>query len=146
MTRPNDQYGVPIGGVTLLGAAAGYALPIKASAASLFTRATNAAAATASGNSGDLNVSEAAEVCVDVSVTALSGTSPQIQFTWERKGSDGVYYPLWTSAAFTAPGTASITFGPGAGVPQAVGLTGRLSWAVTGTSPSVTFSASVIRD
>jgi hypothetical protein len=98
-----------------------------------------------SGNSGDLDVSKLREVSIDLTTTAQSGTNPTIQFFWERKGADGVYYPLWQSSVFTvASNTVSTSIGPGLAYNQSLGLTGRLRWVVGGTAtPTWTFSPNI---
>lgn len=142
--RPIDQYGGTVGGVSLVGVDAGVSVPIKGSAAAIYTKAS--AAVTTTGNSGDIAATDANEVIVDINVTAVTGTTPQVIFRLERKGSDGIYYTIWTSAAVTAPGQVSQTFGPGCETPKPTGPTVRLAWDITGTTPSITFSASVQRD
>lgn len=98
-----------------------------------------------SGNSGDLDVSKYREVSIDITTTAQAGTNPTLQFFWERKGADNVYYPLWQSSSLTAASnTLSTSIGPGLAYNQSLGLTGRLRWVVGGTaSPNWTFTPNV---
>jgi hypothetical protein len=107
-------------------------------------------AITGPSNSGDINVAGNDAVAVDVSVTSISGSStPGIEFWWQRKGADGVYYDIYDSGAISAAGTKSATVGKGfsyastVAIPQSIGSTGRLRWALTGGASSVTASASV---
>lgn len=102
-------------------------------------------AAVGSGNSGDLDVSKLREVSIDLKTTAQVGTNPTIQFFWNRKGIDGVYYPLWQSDILTAAAnTVSTSVGPGLAYNQSLGATGQLSWVVGGTaSPNWTFTPNV---
>jgi hypothetical protein len=97
-----------------------------------------------SGNSGDLDVSKLREVSIDITTTAQSGTNPTLQFFWERKGADGLYYPLWQSAVMSAVNnTVSTSIGPGLAYTQSVGATGRLRWVVGGTGATWTFTPNV---
>lgn len=117
---------------------------------SLLYRSTRPAAptisqvATTSGNSGDIAVDTFDQLAIDINISAVSGTTPSATFTWNRKGSDGVYYPIWTSSAQTAAGKVSASIGMGGPTNHSIGQTGRLDWAITGTTPSFTFTASVI--
>jgi hypothetical protein len=117
-------------------------IPISRSTQTILNQAS--AAQTASGNSGDINVSLFSECSVDCSMTAFSGTTPSIIFYLDRKGLDGVYYPLWTSATFTAATVVSTAIGAGMTIAQCLGSIIRLRWVIAGTTPSITFSASII--
>ena len=88
-------------------------------------------AATTTGNSGDLAASACCELAVDLNVSAVSGS---VQFVLERKGVDGVYYPVWTSASVTSPGIASTTVGSGLETAKSFGHTIRLRWTVSGSA------------
>lgn len=103
------------------------------------------AAATVSGNSGDLVVDAYTELAVDANLSVVTGTSPTIQFFVDRKGADGFYYPIWQqSSASTTTGMVSTSIGAGCASNQAFGATIRLRWVIGGTSPSWTFSFSII--
>ncbi|SRR6266699_6459131 len=103
------------------------------------------AAQTANGNSADLAVGPYTEVSVDVNITVVSGTAPTLTLFVDRKGLDGIYYPLWqTNAAITVVSQTSTSIGSGCVIAQSLGNTIRLRWVVTGTSPSFTFSASIV--
>ena len=99
-------------------------------------------AITTSGNSGDFAVDTFDQLGIDINFTVNSGT-PSVTFTYSRKGLDGVYYPIWTSTAQTATAKVSTSIGLGAATNHSVGAIGRLDWAVTGTTPNVTFTATV---
>jgi hypothetical protein len=102
------------------------------------------AAQTANGNSGDLTVGPYTEISIDINITANSGTSQTLQFFWERKGADGIYYALWQTNVITTTNQAlSTSVGAGMAYNQSLGATGRLRWVITGTTPSYTFSANV---
>lgn len=93
----------------------------------VFSTAQNAVG---SGSSGDLAVSALREVGIDITTTATSGGT--IQFFWERKGIDGIYYPLWQSAVLSAAANIlSTSVGPGLAFAQSLGLTGRLRWSIS---------------
>jgi len=96
-------------------------------------------------NSGDLTVGPYTEISIDINTTAQSGTNPTIQYFWERKGADGIYYVLWQSAVLTAAtNTLSTSIGAGMAYNQSLGLTGRLRWIVGGTAtPTFTHSLNV---
>lgn len=100
-------------------------------------------AITASGNSADIPVDAFDQLAVDINYTNNSGT-PSVTFTWSRKGTDGIYYPIWTSTAQTASAKVSASIGMGGPVNHSVGSIGQLSWAVTGGTPNITFTASII--
>lgn len=106
---------------------------------------TTAQSAVGSSNSGDLDVSRLREISIDINTTAQAGTSPTIQFFWDRKGADGVYYPVWQSAVLTAASnTLSTSVGPGLAYNQSLGTIGRLRWNVGGSAtPTWTFSPNV---
>ena len=116
------------------------ALTVGASVVATIVSAAN----TASGSTADLAVGRLAALGVDVNVTAVSGSSPSISFVLERKGSDGIYYPLASPAALTAAGQISLSVGRGLTTAAALGTAVRLRWVITGTTPSFTFSASIV--
>jgi hypothetical protein len=99
---------------------------------------------TSSSDFGDLAVLTCRRIAVDVNITAVSGTSPTIQFFIDRKDIFGNYYNIWQSSTFSAAGQASTTIGAFAAINQALGATVKLRWTVAGTSPSFTFSASIV--
>jgi len=84
------------------------------------------------------------QLWIDIDVTATSGTNtPTLIPSWERLGEDGIYYPVWTGTGITGTGQTSIDIGPGLTIAMSPGLQGKLAWAITGTTPSFTFSASI---
>lgn len=99
-------------------------------------------AITTSGNSADFAVDTFDQLAIDINFTVNSGT-PSVIFTYSRKGLDGVYYPIWTGTAQTVSAKVSASIGLGGPVNHSVGAVGQLSWAVTGTTPNVTFTATV---
>lgn len=99
---------------------------------------------TSSSNFGDLGVGSCRRIAIDVNITAVSGTSPTIQFFIDRKDIFGNYYNIWSSNTVSAATMISTTIGAFAAINQAIGATVRLRWTITGTSPSFTFSASII--
>lgn len=101
------------------------------------------AARTANGDSGALTVGIYSELAVDVNISAVSGTTPSMTLYVDRQGADGVWYTIYTSAAQTAVGTVSTSIGVGAATNSAFGDVARLRWAITGTTPSFTFTASI---
>jgi hypothetical protein len=101
------------------------------------------AAHTTSSDFGDLDVSKCRRIAVDINITAVSGTSPTIQFFVDRKDVNGIYYQLWSSSVVSAASPISTTIGAFATINQALGATVRLRWTITGTTPNFTFSASI---
>jgi hypothetical protein len=83
-------------------------------------------------------------LAVDVNVTAASGTSPSLTLILERLAADGNWYEIWSPTAITAAGAASTSIGPGCATAQVYTQTIRLRWLISGTSPSFTFSASIV--
>lgn len=102
------------------------------------------AAATVSGNSGDLAVDSFSELALDINITAVSGTTPTIQYIMERKGNDGNYYQIYASSSLNVTQAVSTSFGAGMSQSVSFGATVRLRWVIGGTTPSFTFSASII--
>ncbi len=105
------------------------------------------AAATATGDSGSLAVSNVTMLAVDVNVTAITGgTAPTVQFLLDRQGVDNIWHTVWTGSALSAAGTASVSIGPGLPTNSVLTRAARLRWVFGGTvaPTSVTFSASII--
>lgn len=103
------------------------------------------AAQTTSADFGDLDVSKCRRITVDINITAVSGSSPVIQFFIDRKGVDGNYYNIWSSSSgINSTGVVSRTIGAFAETEQALGSTVKLRWTIGGSTPSFTFSASII--
>ncbi len=96
-------------------------------------------------NSGDLTVGPCTELSLDINTTAQAGTNPTIQYFYERKGADGIYYVLWQSNVLTiAANTISTSIGTGMAYNQSLGLTGRLRWVVGGSAtPTYTHSLNI---
>lgn len=95
------------------------------------------AARTTAGQGSAVQV-DGATVSVHVDVTAVSGTSPSLALSLEWSN-DGTTWatgdPADTLTALTAAGRRVKSF-------AARGAYVRLAWAITGTTPSFTFSAS----
>lgn len=102
------------------------------------------AAATTSGNSGDLAVDSFSELALDINITAVSGTTPTIQFIMERKGNDNNYYQIYASSSLNSAQAVSTSLGAGMATSVSFGTTARLRWVIGGTTPSFTFSVSLI--
>lgn len=112
------------------------------------------AAHTASGSTAALAVPQGVtNLTLNVPVIAASGTSPTLTLVLEGADALGNWYTLWTNAtAITAAGDTTVFFGPaltnnttapisaGVVVPPVV----RLRWTIGGTTPSFTFSASIV--
>lgn len=98
----------------------------------------------ASATSGDLSTSVFSELALDVDITAIGGTSPTYTLSVNRKGADGVYYPIYTSSAQTATGKVSVSLGYGGKTNEAFGDVIQVVETLGGTSPTVTRSLSII--
>lgn len=116
-------------------------------------------AATASGDSGALDTTWVEALAVDINITAITGgVTPNITFTLDRLGADGIWYSPVTTGIIAATGKASIDLASALGIAivaapltsgaqhMVLGNTTRLSWVFGGGTPptSVTFSASII--
>ena len=102
------------------------------------------AAQVANGNSADLSVGQFTELAVDANITAVAGANPTRQFVLDRKGADGVYYPIWQSVTLTTTGQVSTSIGAGMSIAQGFGSTVRLRWVIGGAGASFTFSVSIV--
>ena len=114
------------------------------SAVAVYTLASTAKTTTPD-NSGDLAVGAYTEIGIDINTTAQTGTNPTVQYFWERKGADGIYYVLWQTAVLSsATNTISTSVGAGMAYNQSLGLTGRLRWVFGGTAtPGFTMSINI---
>lgn len=98
------------------------------------------AARTASGTSTAFSEGGNDNLTVLLAVTAVSGTTPSLAVTVEWTDDGTNWYkgdPADTFTAITAAGNVCKTFG-------VKGLAARLNYAITGTTPSFTFSASAV--
>jgi hypothetical protein len=77
------------------------------------------------------------ELLIYIDVTAVSGTSPSMVVTYQSSPDGVTYYDNTAGTAITAVGKQLIK------VPNCAGKHGRLSYAISGTSPSFTFAAAV---
>ena len=92
---------------------------------------------TVNGNTGSLNVEGWASLAVIVNITAITGASPTITFSIDEfDPTSNTYTSLAATSALAATGTTRFT------VTQLISQFIRLSWTVSGTSPSVTCTVS----
>src|SRR5437762_12628892 len=101
------------------------------SATTLYTHAS--VQETANGNSGDVDASNYTELAVDINITGNQGSSPTIQYFVDRKGADGVYYPIWQSAVQNAASAVSTSIGAGLAYSQSF-TTVQFRWVIGGSS------------
>ena len=80
---------------------------------------------------------EAGELNVYLDVTAVSGTTPSMTMTYQSSPDGTTFYDNSAGAAITATGRQLIK------VSSNSGKYGRLSYTISGTTPSFTFSAVV---
>lgn len=70
--------------------------------------------ATGTATSPNISTTTVGTVTVDINLTAIvGGTAGTITYFIDRLGADGIWYRMYTSSAFTAPGVISTTLGPG---------------------------------
>lgn len=94
------------------------------------------------GDTGDIDVPEAGELAFDMTVSALDAGATLV-VTFNRKGLDGNYYPLLTSANIVStPTVITESFGVGAHVPHSFGDVVKVAWTIT-SSKHATFSLSL---
>ncbi len=78
---------------------------------------------------------DADEINIYLNVTVVSGTSPSRTATYQCSPDGVTYYDHTAGAAITAAGNQVIK------VATNTGTYGRISYAISGTTPSFTFSA-----
>lgn len=83
---------------------------------------------------GDLP-SDYSELVVFLNVTAVTGTTPSMTVTYQISPDGTNWYDHTAGTAITAATNQAIR------IPNTIGTIGRLSYAITGTTPSFTFSA-----
>lgn len=124
-------------------AASGQMVNVSRSAATVLNQTLTAQ--TVSGSSLDLPVGSYAELALDCNITAVSGNNPTLQFFLDRKGADGVYYPIWQSVTLSSTSQTSTSIGAGMSIAQGFGSMVRLRWVIGGSGgESWTFSSSII--
>jgi hypothetical protein len=85
------------------------------------------------------------ELRCDLNVTAITGTAPTIQFFVEHTPDGGTsWFSVGNTAVISTAGSAALTLTAKGTANSAFGLSGRLRWAVGGTTPSITFTAFII--
>lgn len=115
------------------------------SAAVVLNQASAAHSGAGTTTTGPYVVGPFAELAVDVNITAKSGTSPTIQFFIDRIGADGIAYNIWSSSSVsTSPTQVSTSIGSGFSTNQSFGSSIQLRYTIAGTTPSWTFSVSII--
>ena len=99
---------------------------------------------TASGVSNNVSVAQLTELELNLVVTAVSGTTPSMTIFVEGQDDEGNWFTLYSPAAITATGDTEQSIGPALQTDVVVPPVVRLRWAITGTTPSFTFTASLI--
>lgn len=102
-------------------------------------------AASAGANTADQSNDASSGIKIVIDVTAISGTTPTLTVTLQGKDvASGKYYTILASAAISAVGTTVLSVRPGltAAANQVANdflpRTWRVSYAIAGTTPSVT--------
>ncbi len=95
--------------------------------------------------SSDFTVGSYTALAVDINITGNQGSSPTIQYFVDRKGADGIYYPIWQSISLSSSSTSvSTSIGIGVAINQSIGAIVRFRWTIGGSStPGFTFSVSI---
>lgn len=137
---------------------------LPAHAAATRTEMVASAAFTASGNSAKFQMSTANQLILGVDVTAFSGTTPTLTVwlqvsddggtTWYDMPADFTLISATTAATGTMSATAKRNVVDTLVISVAADYLGvykhlasdaiRLKWVISGTTPSITFSASVV--
>lgn len=93
--------------------------------------------------SADLDVSKLTELALDVNLTAFAESDNTYQLTVNRKGLDGVYYPIYTGSTITNT-IQPVSISLGHPNNQSLGNMIQIVETIGGTTPSITRSMSVI--
>lgn len=80
---------------------------------------------------------EQTELLVYIDATAVTGTTPSMTVIYQSSPDNVTFWDNTAGTAITAAGKQLIK------VPSTTGKYGRLSYVITGTTPSFTFSAQV---
>lgn len=100
----------------------------------------------ASGNTPDIDCKLFERIAVDLRMATITGTTPSVTFTVQRKDSNGNYQTLFSFTAITAVGSATKDIGPGCEVAKIPGNIIRISWVTTGTGVAATCDVSILGD
>lgn len=95
------------------------------------------AARTTSSNTPTFTIPRGANIRLLLAVTAVSGTSPSLTVSLQGQTEPGNWVDLTSIAAFTAVGNATALI-------QVAPRNCRITWTITGTTPSFTFDASIV--
>lgn len=111
-----------------------YTIPKKQSVTVLNMASTTE---TTNGQTANLTVDALGELLVGINITSVTGTTPVLNIYVDSLGVDGVWYNIWSGSQISSDGSqvAQLTN---------FGQTIRLRWVIGGTTPSFTFSASII--
>lgn len=80
---------------------------------------------------------EYTELCVYINVTAISGTTPQMIVTYQSGPDAAIFYDNVAGSPIVQVGKQLLK------VPSCVGRFGNIAYAISGTSPSFTFTVTV---
>lgn len=95
---------------------------------------------------GEIPVSGIKEIDLDFNISAISGSSAAVTVTVDRKGTDGVWYNVYSSGAKTATGSTSANIAINGGSTNVgIGMLVRIGVFLSNTTtPSATMSLSAI--
>jgi hypothetical protein len=97
--------------------------------------------------SSDIAGGTLTELAIDLNVTTITGTSPTLQLTVNRKGADGVYYQIYQGASINATGKQSVSIGSGFSgsntAPVSFGNLFQVVLVAGGTVTSIVYTISI---
>lgn len=109
---------------------------------------TGSFASAGSQTSSDMVGGSLTELAIDINVSTLTGTSPTLQLTVNRKGADGQYYQIWQGASIAATGKQSVSIGAGFSgsntAPVSFGNLFQIVLVAGGTVTSIVYTISII--
>jgi hypothetical protein len=97
---------------------------------------------TATQTTGAMSTDRLARLALDISITAVSGTTPTLTPSVQRAGADGVWRTIQTFTAITAVGDYTFDLGIGTANPRILGASCRFVLTIAGTTPSFTGAVS----
>jgi hypothetical protein len=92
---------------------------------------------TQAGSSNDIFTGDLDRINIDVNVTAISGSLTVIL---NRKGADGVYYPVYTTAAITTTGKTSQSLGGGHQTNADFSNLVQVAWTISAGTATISLS------
>ena len=101
---------------------------------------------TATFNSGDLNTVASTYLLSLTNVTAISGAGASLTVVMQSKDEAGNYFNHVTGTPISSASQQIANIGPGCTSNLVIGRISRLNFVIAGTTPSVTFEATLYAD